>query len=284
MIALHDLGLVHPASGAALLAHGDLAVAAGQVVVLAAPPGAGSSLLAATVLGERKPSAGVVHLFERDPHRLRTGALRRLRSRIGVAPQVAPMVVGRTVLGQVGLALELAGVGRAARELACSAVLDRLGLLAERDAMPETLTSAARGRLGLARALVRRPEIVIADAPTAGQDDVGVALVAAALAQAAADGAAVLVLARDARFDVEAVRLGMRRLVWTGGTLVAHESLEVDIGSALDLILDARSAPMRRPRPPAPRPEVPTAIPAVTSDGIPNVVAFPITARSLGAT
>ena len=164
MIALHDLGLVHPASGAALMTHGDLAVAGGQVVVVAAPPGAGSSLLAATVLGERKPSAGVVHLFERDPHRLRTGALRRLRGRIGVAPQVAPMVVGRTVLGQVALALELAGVGRAAR------------------------------------------------------------------------------------------------------------------------ILDARSAPMRRPRPPVPRPEVPTAIPAVTSDGIPNVVAFPITARSLGAT
>lgn len=277
MIALHDLGLSHPLSGQPLLAGASLAVEPGQVVVVAAAAGAGSSLLVQAITGQRAPSAGVVHLFERDPHRLRRAALARLLRRVGLAPQVAPLVEGWTVAEQVALALEIRGYGRAATDLATAEALERVGLLAERDVDPRAVPTAARARIGLARALAGRPELVIADAPTALQDDAGVVMVAEALARTAQAGAAVLVLARDARFDAEAVRLGMRRLVWHDGALLPHEALEVDIGGALDLILDARSVPVRRPRPPAP-----TASPS--SDGIPNVVPFPITARSAGVT
>lgn len=263
MLELAGLRIDHPSSGAPLVDDAWLELPAGIAATLSAPAGSGGSLLVATLVGERRPAAGVVRLLGRSPHALRASALRRMRRQVALWPQAPVLVPDLDVLGQVRFAAELLGRSRRDATAAALRVLEQVGLLGARDARPDELPQAARARIALARALVAGPRLLLADEPCAAQDDAGVVIVAEAISELTSGGATALLVSRDPRLAAAGWARGWTGLALDGGRIVSDE---VDLDRAApELILDLHTAPRRR---------------ASADDAIPNVLPFPVTARS----
>ena len=172
-----------------------LAVRPGEVVALLGPSGAGKSTLLAAVLGLVEPSAGQILVEEADGTAIDVRELDgdRWRAAIAWVPQ-EPFLVPGSVADNIRL------VAPGASDAAIAAGLAEVGLgdvppslvLGERGA---GLSSGQRRRIGVARALLRGSPLLLLDEPTAGLDEVAEAAVLAAIARAAREGAAVLLVA-----------------------------------------------------------------------------------------
>jgi ABC-type ATPase involved in cell division len=268
-IELVDVRLEHPRGGAPLLDGGSLRVTGGERVLVVGAAGVGTSRLAATVLGEVAIAGGRVEVLGHDVGKLRRSSLRLLRRRVGIVPQDLCLLEDRSAQLNVVLPLEIDGIPREVSTVRAARVLALLGLEAEAALPIDCLSIAARQRVAVARALVREPELVIADQPTSAQDAEGAELVCRALGDAASRGAACLVLGRDPALREIAEREGWRQLALVHGRLRALNDLALE-GAAVDDLLDA--APGR-----------PAADPRDPALDLPNVVPFPIAARSAGA-
>jgi ABC-type ATPase involved in cell division len=262
-IELVDVRLDNPRGGTPLVDEANVRVTGGERVLIVGAAGVGTSRLVATVLGEVTPGAGRVEVLGRDVARLRRSSLRLLRRRVGIVPQELCLIEDRSAQLNVVLPLEIDGIPRSISTVRAARVLALLGLEAEAALPVEQLSMAARQRVAVARALVREPELVIADQPTSAQDAEGAELVCAALAEAARRGAACLVLGRDPALRVIAERDGWRQLAIVGGRLRPLSQIALDGAGATidDLLLDV-SAPLL---------------------DLPNVVPFPLASRSAGA-
>ncbi len=149
----------------------DLTLAAGEMVGLIGPSGSGkSSLLHAAGLLEH-PTAGTVRILGADCGGLPESARTRLRlSTIGFVYQFHHLLPEFTALDNVALPARMAGAKVAeARELAAD-LLDALGLAARRDHQPAQLSGGEQQRVAVARALVNRPRLLLADEPTGNLD------------------------------------------------------------------------------------------------------------------
>jgi ABC-type ATPase involved in cell division len=268
-IELVDVRLDNPRGGTPLVNEANMRVTGGERVLIVGAAGVGTSRLVATVLGEVTAGAGRIEVLGRDVARLRRSSLRLLRRRVGIVPQDLCLLEDRSAQLNVVLPLEIDGIPRSISTVRAARVLALLGLEAEAALPVDQLSMAARQRVAVARALVREPELVIADHPTSAQDAEGAELVCGALADAARRGAACLVLGRDPALRVIAERDGWRQLALVGGRLrplseIALEGMAID-----DLLVDVGSAPIA---------------PAATEPvDLPNVVPFPIASRSAGA-
>lgn len=291
MIELVGVRLDHPRSGEPLIRRAQLAVASGEVVVIGGAAGIGASRLIAALLGEAPVSEGTVSVLGRDLSRLRRAALRILRRSIGVIPQDLCLLGDRTALLNTILPLEIDGVPRAASLRRAATILDKLGLAADGDRPVEEMAWSSRQRVAVARALIRTPSVLIADQPTSLQDETGCQLVCNAIGEAAAAGAAVLVLGRDPLLQREALRRGWRMMTLDDGYLGARipESSFDDV--SLDMVIDSMSTPLEvagisidvviGPSDAAePAPELTATDDEEDSDGIPKVLPFPVSARS----
>ncbi|MBS1119995.1 MAG: transporter related protein [Deltaproteobacteria bacterium] len=266
---LVDVRLDNPRGGPPLVAGANLGVARGEVVLVVGAAGAGTSRLVAAALGEVRLDNGQLDVLGRDVSKLRRSSLRLLRRRIGIVPQDLCLLEDRSVQLNVVLPLEIDGIPRSASVVRAALALTRLGLDAEASLPVDCLSSSARQRVAVARALVRDPELVIADHPTSMQDEEGAELVCGALADAARRGAACLVFGRDPTLRAIAERNGWRQLGLVGGVLSPLAEMEL-VGRSIEDVLvefDFGSEPV--PLHSVPDPE------------IPNVIAFPTTARTV---
>ncbi len=243
-------------------------VTGGERVLIVGAAGVGTSRLVATVLGEVAIAAGHVEVLGHNVGKLRRASLRLLRRRVGIVPQDLCLIEDRSAQLNVVLPLEIDGVPRAESIVRAARVLALLGLEADAARPVDQLSMAARQRVAVARALVRAPELLIADHPTSAQDAEGAELVCGAIADAARRGAACLVLGRDPALRAIAERDGWRQLAMIDGTLKPLAEIDLD-DAALDELLVERSAPAVR-------------LPD-TDDHLPNVLPFPIAARPAGA-
>ena len=264
MIELVDVRLEHPRGGAPLVTGANLKVDRGEVVLIVGAAGVGTSRLVAAALGEQSASAGRVEVFGRDVGKLRRASLRMMRRRVGIVPQALCLLDDRSVQLNVMLPLEIDGIPRSISMVRAHAAMQRLALDDDADLAIEELSGAAQQRVAVARALVRDPELVIADHPTSMQDAAGAELVASALADAAIGGAAVIVLGRDPALREIAERRGWRILGLVGGELRPFAELPTAAHS-LDELWDD----IDRASPPEP-------------DSLPNVVPFPMSAHTAG--
>jgi cell division transport system ATP-binding protein len=256
MIELVDVRLDHPRGGEPLVREANLKVTRGEVVLIVGAAGVGTSRLVAATLGEVQANAGRIEVMGRDLTKLRRASLRLLRRRVGVVPQDLCLLDDRSAQLNVALPLEIDGHPRSMTIVRANEVLAQLGLAHEASLPVDCLSSAERQRVAVARALVREPEIVIADHPTSLQDAHGVELVCTALANASRRGAAVIVLGRDPALLEIAEHSEWRRLALFNGRIrPAHE---IDLAA---FSFDEDSAP---------------------HDDIPNVVPFPLSARTAG--
>ena len=168
--------------------------------------GSGKSTLLNMLAGLLAPTEGRVLLDGTDLYSLRDEERSRLRNRhIGVIPQGQTGLHSLTVLENVKLPYLL--YGEAVTDEAAMEMLERLDIAKLRDASPSELSGGEMRRMAIARALIRRPEILLADEPTGDLDDENTQTVLTLLRQAAEQGTAVLLVTHDREAEPYADRI-----------------------------------------------------------------------------
>ena len=192
-------GLRHAWRGGPTLAFPDLAAAQGARVLLRGASGSGKSTLLAIVAALLTPAAGRVVAAGADLLALSPRQRDAWRgAHLGFVPQRLHLSESLDVTHN--LALPYVAAGEAVDGGRIAALLQRLGLAGLGRRRPHELSVGQAQRLGLARALLRRPQLLLADEPTASLDDAQAGEAVALLAEAAAEQGATLVVAtHDAR-------------------------------------------------------------------------------------
>jgi ABC-type ATPase involved in cell division len=284
MLELADLRLLHPRDGAVLVEHANFGVQRGEVVVIVGAAGVGTSRLVAAALGEATPNEGTISVLGRDVAKLRRSSLRLLRRRVGVVPQDLSLLEDRSAQLNVVLPLEIDGIPRAVSVARAADVLAQMGLEDEASLPVECLSASARQRVAVARALVRVPELILADHPTSMQDAVGTERVCEAFYEAAARGASIVIFSRDPALRSIAERNRWRQLALVDGRLCPLGEVALEGRSIDDVLVGIETAPVHVHTPAMPPPPPPAAVDATDDviDSIPNLVHFPISARTVG--
>lgn len=144
----------------------------GDFLYVVGGSGAGKSSLLRMLATEEAPSSGNVSLFGYNLATISPSTLRAIRQAIGYIPQNVRLIPDLTVYDNVALSLSLAGrrvQGTDTRRQVLE-LLERLGLSHQANKIAGTLSGGEAQRVAVARALVRAPEILIADEPTGAQD------------------------------------------------------------------------------------------------------------------
>lgn len=147
-----------------------LLIPRGSVFGIIGRSGAGKSTLLRLLNGLERPSEGVVRMDGIALASLPDRDLRVLRRRIGMIFQSFGLLANRTVAANVALPLELAGMARADREIRVAELLARVGLADKADAYPARLSGGQGQRVGIARALATRPDVLLCDEATSALD------------------------------------------------------------------------------------------------------------------
>ncbi|MEM8661635.1 MAG: cell division ATP-binding protein FtsE [Pseudomonadota bacterium] len=141
-----------------------------ELVFVTGHSGAGKTTLLRMIMLMERPTRGRVTVAGQDLSKIGSRGIPKHRRHIGVVFQNHRLLMDRSVLDNVALPMIIAGydyreVGRRAR-----AALDKVGLLEREHAMPVTLSGGEQQRVGIARAVVGRPKILLADEPTGNLD------------------------------------------------------------------------------------------------------------------
>ena len=147
-----------------------LKVDGGEMVAITGHSGAGKSTLLKLAAGIERASSGSVVINGQNLAALGETALAILRRRIGFVFQDHKLLFDRNAFENVALPLRIAGFGREETASRVRASLDKVGLLAREKAMPIALSGGEQQRLCIARAIVNRPSILVADEPTGNLD------------------------------------------------------------------------------------------------------------------
>jgi len=169
MIHLHGVSKVYPPDQAALRGL-DLRVAEGEFLFVAGASGAGKSTLLKLLFGAEKSSSGEVLIGQRNMASITPDGVAQLRREIGVIFQDYKLLPRRSVLDNVAYGLEVLGVGIRERRRLAMLVLHAMGLQDRADAYPVTLSGGEQQRVAVARALIRKPRLILADEPTGNLD------------------------------------------------------------------------------------------------------------------
>jgi ABC-type lipoprotein export system ATPase subunit len=190
---------VHAVRGASL------SIDTGEFVGLQGPSGCGKTTLLLVAGGLLHPDQGRVSIAGVQPYGLSSEGRAAFRAKtIGFVFQQFHLVPYLSVRDNV-LAPALAG-GGGDLSARTDELLERFGLAGRRHHVPNELSSGERQRTALARALLHRPKLILADEPTGNLDPENATLVLAALRECAAEGAAVLLVTHDRDAAAEADR------------------------------------------------------------------------------
>ena len=155
---------------AAALADVTLSVSKGELIFLAGPSGAGKSTLLKMIAAIERPTSGTVLVNGHDIGKLKTSGLPYLRRNLGLILQQQRLLFDRDVLANVMLPLVVCGATRTDAEKRARAALDKVGVLDTAKEEPLSLSGGEQQRAAIARAIVNRPQIILADEPTANLD------------------------------------------------------------------------------------------------------------------
>lgn len=145
-------------------------VAEGQMVVVSGHSGAGKSTLLKLIAAVERSTTGAVLVGGQNVSGLPRSALPYLRRRIGMVFQDQKLLFDRTVFENVMLPLSIAGFPARNAAQRVRAALEKVGLGSREKALPVMLSGGEQQRLAIARAVVNRPSLLLADEPTAHLD------------------------------------------------------------------------------------------------------------------
>jgi cell division transport system ATP-binding protein len=169
MIRLVEAGKRY-AGGHEALSAVTLDIAAGEFVAVTGQTGAGKSTLLKLIAGLERATSGNVLVNGQNLNSLGPAGLAVLRRSLGIVFQDHKLLFDRTAFDNVMLPLEIADFPVKEAQRRARAALDKVGLLAREKANPVSLSGGEQQRLCIARAIVSRPAILIADEPTGNLD------------------------------------------------------------------------------------------------------------------
>jgi putative ABC transport system ATP-binding protein len=177
-----------------------LDVPAGQLVAVMGPSGSGKSTLLNLIAGLDRPSQGEVRVDGVTVNRLGEAALARYRrARLGFVFQFFNLLEQQTVLENILLPAQLAGMKPRTAQLRARELLEQLGIVETARAYPGRLSGGQRQRVAIARALINQPSVLLADEPTGALDSRSGDDVMDLLAQVNQRGQTVVLVTHDAR-------------------------------------------------------------------------------------
>jgi len=142
----------------------------GEMVFITGHSGAGKSTLLRLIAAIERPTSGGIIVNNKNVSTLKGRAIPFLRRNLGMVFQDQKILFDRSVFDNVLLPLQICGFDHRSATGRVRAALDKVGLLDREKARPITLSGGERQRLCIARAVVNRPSILIADEPTANLD------------------------------------------------------------------------------------------------------------------
>ena len=146
-------------------------ISAGQMVFITGHSGAGKTTLVKLIASIERPTAGSLVVNGQNLAALRRSAIPYVRRNFGMVFQDQKLLFDRSVLDNVLLPLQIVGLPRREAIRRAQAALDKVGLLAREKARPIALSGGEQQRLAIARAVVNRPTVLLADEPTGNLDN-----------------------------------------------------------------------------------------------------------------
>ncbi|HTG39012.1 cell division ATP-binding protein FtsE [Sphingomonas sp.] len=169
IVQFENVGLRY-GTGPETLSDLSFALRAGAFYFVTGASGAGKTSLLKLLYLAQRPSRGVIRLFGEDAVTLPRGRLPGFRRRIGVVFQDFRLLPHLTAYDNIALPLRVAGMDEAELDEAVREMLAWVGLNDRADARPPTLSGGEQQRIAIARAVINRPEILVADEPTGNVD------------------------------------------------------------------------------------------------------------------
>ena len=157
-------------SGREALSNVSFGIHTGEMVFLTGRSGAGKSTVLKLIALLERPTRGNVLVHGRNTNTLRSRHIPAFRRRIGVVFQDHRLLADRPVYDNVALPLAVAGTPLKEIDKRVRAALDQVGLLGRERALPLELSVGEQQRVGIARAVVSKPPLLIADEPTGNLD------------------------------------------------------------------------------------------------------------------
>ncbi|TWI01634.1 cell division transport system ATP-binding protein [Luteimonas cucumeris] len=172
-------------------------VAAGEMLFITGHSGAGKSTLLKLIHLSERPSRGAVLFGERNLMKVRGRRVPLHRREVGVVYQNHQLLMDRSIYDNIALPLILRGLRRGDIGKRVRGILDRLGLGARERALPSQLSAGEQQRVGIARAVVGEPRLLVADEPTGNLDPTLSAEIMALFASLPERGTSVIVASHD---------------------------------------------------------------------------------------
>ena len=169
MIQLYNVSKVYE-NGVKAISDLSLHIKKGEFAFLVGPSGAGKSTLIKLIFREELPTRGQVMFNGKNILRMRSGEVPHLRRKIGMVFQDFRLLPQKTAAENVAFALEITGTSSREIKRLVPTVLEQVGLKDKGDLLPAQMSGGEQQRVGIARAIVNNPLIIIADEPTGNLD------------------------------------------------------------------------------------------------------------------
>lgn len=169
MIRLSNVSKVF-GTGVAGLSDISLQVEAGEFVFLVGQTGSGKTTLLRLLVREVLPTTGEIVVGEYDLQKLPSGKIPDLRKKIGMVFQDLKLLTDRTIIENILLPMEVAGMQTEEALKRATELLEKVGLAEHREKFPIQLSGGELQRVAIARALTLAPDILLADEPTGNLD------------------------------------------------------------------------------------------------------------------
>jgi cell division transport system ATP-binding protein len=189
----------------------------GEMAFVTGHSGAGKSTLLKLIALLERPTRGQIVVNGQNLERVQRRGVARVRRSIGMVFQDHRLLLDRSVFDNVALPLVIAGAPREEIGRRVRAALDKVGLLGRETEAPATLSAGEQQRVGIARAIVAKPPLLIADEPTGNLDPQLSAEIMALFAAFQQVGTTVLIASHDLALIK---RMGRRVLVLDHGRLI----------------------------------------------------------------
>lgn len=175
----------------------NLKIDEGEFVFIIGESGAGKSTLLKLILKEENPTSGELYFFNENITKLRNRRIPILRKQIGVVFQDFRLIDNKNVYGNLQYVMEILGYSRGYIKREIPKLLEKVNLLGKEKSYPYQLSGGEQQRVSIARALIVKPKVLIADEPTGNLDPKTADDIVDALDQINKEGTTVIMITHE---------------------------------------------------------------------------------------